>query len=209
MSASAVTAASAQPGLTRTLIQTGDPRLLDSPVETLIGFFMHDIAANGQVLHQSSVVNNQAGPGRGTYQVINSLLISPSGRVGLVSQMSGTTGRPGLFYLEPGSVQEVPRQGQTLSSGLTYSGIFLASRTDLGSLVQIARKGQAAPGGGTLTSIKSNTDVNDSGRILFSATQSGSTNAQLDGTHLFTGTGGALTRAFARVRSTPPPETPL
>lgn len=361
ISAAVVNAANAQSGVTRALIRTGDPLLPGSPVETLSSFFMYGIAANGQIVYQATVGNNQAGPGGaqaimraggtspremllrsnqtlpggGTYGSINHLMISPNGRVGLASQLSGTTATEGLFYLDTGSVQEVRRQGQTLFSGLTYVSMSLSARTDLGAyttvtlsgsgvtaandaalvyfsgtsvaafvregasafggtwggnfgfpaantagqvffnntlngvtnpsrlfrfspsslateemvsagaavpgsgtlgtslnafapnnvgqvslysnlagtaggstdnegiyraapgeLLQIARKGQAAPGGGTLTSIGTSTDINDSGRVLFLATQSGSTGGQFDGNNLFTGTGGTLTRVL-------------
>ncbi len=73
------------------------------------------------------------------------------------------------------------------------SGTFSSSG---GSITQIARRGDTAPdGNGTLSSIASNgLRINDSNRVAFINSLTGTANGTLDDSGLFVGSGGALTQ---------------
>jgi hypothetical protein len=155
---------------------------------------------------------------------INNLDLMPAmnaaGQVAFSAGLGGTSGGTAddraIFRGDGGSLTRMVREGQAAPGGGTFGALttpdlndaaqisfaaFLSTgdngvyRADGGTPVQIARVGQAVPGGnGTIANLafQGTPPINDAGEIVFRATLAGTSGGNADDIALYRGAGGAL-----------------
>jgi hypothetical protein len=163
-------------------------------------------------------VRGQAAPdGDGTLSGFLGAALNASGQVAISADLTGTTRSRGIFIGSGGALTQIARRGDAAPTGpgtlltinaprinaagqaaffttLTGAGVTASNDRAIyrgsgpGTLVEMAREGNPAPGfGGTLSTILTNPSINTSGQVGFNATQ-GPFGA------IMRGAGGALTQ---------------
>lgn len=124
---------------------------------------------NGTSLSQVVRKGDTAPGGNGTQLLFfGSPIVNNAGQYLFQSQLAGTS-------------------GGTLDNQAIYSGTG-------GTLTQLARKNQAAPGGGTISGFASGLFQNDQGHAVFAATLAGTSGGSADNFGFFRSNGGTLTQ---------------
>jgi hypothetical protein len=147
--------------------------------------------------------------------------INNAGQVAFLAFLGGTSGGTAddraIFRGNGGTLTQIVREGQTAPGGIgAFSAVsppdlndagqtsFLASlstggngiyRGDGGAPVQIAREGQAVPGGnGTIVNLSGfgTPPLSDAGSVVFRATLAGTSGGSTDDSAIYRGDGGAL-----------------
>ena len=195
------------------------------------------VGADGKT--QTIVLGGDAAPdGNGLFGSLSDINLNTSGQVAFRSlNMTGTSGgasdNDGVFRGSGGAVTEIAREGQAVpggnglfgdfndvnlnTSGQVAFGSFSITGTSGGTsddtgvfrgsggaVTEIARKGQAAPGGNGLFGDFNDVNLNTSGQVAFrSFNMTGTSGGFSDNDGLFRGIGGAVTEIAREGQAVP------
>ncbi len=174
-----------------------------------------------------AVRRGQAAPdGNGAFLEFSNLRIGSSGQITFLGTVAGSSGglsNTRIFRQNGNAILQLARRGQAAPGGGVFSDFNISNGTSAGevafvssllgtsggtsddqgmfrtagsTIIQVARKGQTAPGGnGTLFTIGTpNVSPSNSGDVAFSSFLSGTSGGAADNQGLFKGNGGNLTQ---------------